>query len=64
MTSFELIPIDDLEVKQTEIRELLRTLPVNDAVFNSSITVSTSDKKQLEYRLCTWNQELTRILQG
>jgi hypothetical protein len=62
MLSFEQFPFDKLETKKAEIRSLLQNLPLSDASFNSSITISTSDKKQLEYRLGAWNRALSEVL--
>jgi len=64
MISFETKSQDLLVRKKDEIKNLLQTLPATDSEFNLSITISTSDKKQLEYRLNTWNRELDRMLQG
>ncbi|HVM51276.1 MAG TPA: DUF262 domain-containing protein [Candidatus Acidoferrum sp.] len=63
MISFESFDQAVLEQKKEGIKTLLQTLPTQDANFNSAITISTSDKKQLEYRLRTWCRELTKLLQ-
>ena len=63
MLSFETKPRDLLISKKENIKNLLQTLPTSDADFNSSITISTSDKKQLEYRLNTWRRELDQMCQ-
>jgi len=62
MVSFEHSDYDKLVEHKDGIRLLLRDLPANDLRFNESITIGTSDKKQLEYRLNTWMREIGSIL--
>ena len=62
MVSFEHIDRGKLISRKSEIRELLRDLPLNDSVFNDAISSGTSDKKKLEYRLNKWNIELTQLI--
>lgn len=62
MVSFDTRVADLLLQKKDSIVGLLQTLPANDTNFESSITISTSDKRQLEYRLNTWNRELDLLL--
>ena len=64
MISFEGVDKALLEERKDAIKTLLQCLPAQDANFNSAITISTSDKKQLEYRLSTWCRELAKSLQG
>jgi hypothetical protein len=64
MLSFDARSKESLINKKAEIKTLLQTLPTIDSNFNSSITFGTSDKKQLEYRLNTWNRELDKVLLG
>jgi uncharacterized protein with ParB-like and HNH nuclease domain len=58
MASFTARPKELLSEKKAEIVKLLQRLPTTDANFDASISFGTSDKKQLEYRLNTWNREL------
>lgn len=64
MLSFERRGRPELEAKKEEIKALLQRLPLEDADFNSAITISTSDKRQLEYRLGAWNRSLDQLLKG
>ena len=62
MVSFEHIDRHILVQHKDEIKHLLRELPVQDSAFNDAISVGTSDRKKLEYRLNKWNEELTRLI--
>jgi hypothetical protein len=62
MVSFEYFSKSKLLDHKQDILNLLISLPQSDINFNQAITISTSDKKQVEYRLSTWNQELRNIL--
>ena len=62
--SFEKYKIDDLITKKIQIVDLLKTLPINDQDFNDSISVGTSDKKKIEYRISKWLCELTKIMEN
>jgi hypothetical protein len=64
MISFQSREKHALEAKKEAIVALLQRLPQEDAAFNSAITISTSDKKQLEYRLGVWNRSLEQVLKG
>jgi hypothetical protein len=64
MVSFEHVAEDILIANKNEIKNLLRELPLNDSVFNDSISAGTSDKKKLEYRLSKWNTELNHIIRS
>jgi hypothetical protein len=62
LTSFTRWPREALELKKEDIVNLLQSLAANDPEFNNSITIATSDKKHLEYRLEKWNAELSKII--
>lgn len=62
LASFEKVDVDKLIVHKQNIYNLLADLPYRDSLFNDSITIGTSDKKQLEYRLSTWSTALSQIL--
>lgn len=62
MISFENIDSKKLIAHKNEIVTLLRDLPQRDNEFNSALTIGTSDRKQVEYRLSTWKTELHKIL--
>lgn len=62
MVSFENFEKNTLVLHKEKIFNLLRDLPQKDQTFNSALTIGTSDRKQLEYRLSTWTQELNAIL--
>lgn len=63
MVSFEHIDAEKLIKHQGEIISLLKELPQRDTEFNNALIISTSDKKQVEYRLSTWCRELNSIVQ-
>lgn len=62
MVSFEHFELNTLVENKDKIITLLRDLPPLDKEFNDSLTIGTSDKKKLEYRLATWNKQLNVIL--
>lgn len=62
MTSFEKTNAAELVAHKEDIRKLLADLPYRDQMFNNSITIGTSDKKQLEYRLNVWSAALLETL--
>ena len=62
--SFEKYKIDDLITKKIQIVDLLKKFPINDQDFNDSISVGTSDKKKIEYRISKWLCELTKIMEN
>ncbi len=62
MISFEHFSADDLKAKKDKIINLLRELPIKDAEFNNAITIATSDRKKLEYRLSIWCCYLQKLI--
>jgi hypothetical protein len=62
MVSFEHIDKNKLVAHKDEIISLLRNLPQQDVEFNEALTIGTSDKKQVEYRLSTWSRKLNEVL--
>ncbi len=62
MVSFEQINKEKLIGSKEKIINLLCNLPIQDPKFLDAITFATSDRKQLEYRLSTWINELKNIL--
>ena len=63
MVSFENVDVEKLKKHKEEIVSLLKELPQRDAEFNNALIISTSDKKQVEYRLSIWCKELKVIVQ-
>lgn len=62
MISFEHISGEELIKAKDEIIHLLCELPVKNPRFLDSITFGTSDRRQMEYRLSTWINELKAII--
>ena len=62
MVSFEHFEKGQLISHKDGIISLLRDLPQTDEDFNSALTIGTSDKRQLEYRLSTWIEQLGTII--
>lgn len=62
MISFQYFDKNDLEARKNEIITLLCRLPHTDPEFNLALSIGTSDKKQLEYRLSKWSKELAKLL--
>ncbi len=63
MISFEDFDKNKLIFHKKQIISLLRDLPQTNNDFNNALTFGTSDRKQLEYRLSTWIQNLHKIIQ-
>lgn len=62
MVSFEHFDQSDLVLHKEKIIALLRDLPHTDEDFNNALTIGTSDRKQLQYRLSTWVQKINEIV--
>lgn len=62
MISFEQYPIEVLIKKQSNIIKLLQHLINNDSKFQDSISVATSDRKKIEYRINTFYSKLSEII--
>ncbi len=50
--------LEIIRTKKDAVKEVLRTLINDDKEFNDAITIRTSDKQRMEYRVHTFNQQL------
>lgn len=62
MVSFEHFDRSELVLHKEEIIALLRDLPQTNEDFNNALTIGTSDRKQLQYRLSIWVQKINEIV--
>ena len=62
LISFALEDLETLKDKRGEIKELLKTLLESDEEFKSSISLRTSDKDILNYRINKWIKELKDVI--
>ena len=54
--------LEIIRTNKDAVKEVLRTLINNDKDFNDAITIRTSDKQRMEYRVHTFNQQLDSAL--
>lgn len=59
-----ILPIDELLNKKDIIFQKFKELSINDKEFKESITIGTSDKKVVNYRIDRWIKEIKNILNG
>lgn len=64
LVSFSFFPHKNLVNKKEEIINHFYHLIQNDQSFKDSITIGTSDKKVLNYRIARWYNELEKIING
>ena len=64
MVSFSFFESNILLENSLEIKNHFNDLVINDKEFRDSITIGTSDKKVLTYRLSRWYNELNSLLNG
>lgn len=64
LVSFSFFPYKNLVTKKEEIINHFYYLVQNDQLFKDSITIGTSDKKVLNYRIARWYNELEKIING
>jgi len=64
MVSFENYATDRLVERRDAIHDLLRDLPSQDFSFMEAISIATSDRPRIEYRLAKWHAALDQILEG
>ena len=62
MISFKYFSLSQLEIKQVKIVRRFKHLITKDQLFKDSITIGTSDKKVISYRLKRWFTELETII--
>jgi hypothetical protein len=62
MISFKYFTLSQLEKKQVKIARQFKHLITKDQFFKDSITIGTSDKKVISYRLKRWFNELEKII--
>lgn len=62
MISFKYFSLSKLETKQVKIVHRFKYLITKDQAFKDSITIGTSDKKVISYRLNRWFSELEPII--
>lgn len=63
MVSFEHYAADRLVERKDAIHDLLRELPTQDFGFMEAISIATSDRPRIEYRLAKWHAALNEILE-
>ncbi len=54
--------LETIRAKKDAVKEVLRKLINEDKDFNDAITIRTSDKQRMEYRVHTFNQQLDAAL--
>jgi len=54
--------LETILAKKDEVKDVLRKLINEDKDFNNAITIRTSDKQRMEYRVHTFNQQLDAAL--
>jgi hypothetical protein len=64
LVSFSFFAYDDLVNNKEKITECFYELVINDQSFKDSITIGTSDKKVLNYRIDRWYNELANLING
>jgi len=64
MVTANYFTIDELEKNADAIYKKYEDLSLNDTPFRNSITIGTSDKKVITYRLKRWLDELNLIING
>lgn len=64
MVSFSFFESNTLLENSSGIKNRFNDLVINDKGFRDSITIGTSDKKVLAYRLSRWHNELNILLNG
>ena len=62
MVSFKHFKLSQIEKKQIKIARVFKHLITKDQLFKDSITIGTSDKKVIAYRLKRWFTELENII--
>ncbi|MES2377044.1 MAG: DUF262 domain-containing protein [Bacteroidota bacterium] len=62
MVSFKYFSLSKLETKQVKIARRFKELITKDQLFKDSITIGTSDKNVIAYRLNRWFSELDSII--
>jgi len=62
MLSFRYFSLNDLKLKKSKIVKGFNSLVTKDMAFRDSITIGTSDKKVINFRLSRWYDELYSIL--